>query len=203
MPGRILIVPGLFRDDGIFLEQFAHGAEEDRALFATRSLLERWRMELLGHLPNHALGGDRLMLFTGLARFLLGSGTPRPTSDTCRRTVMALTLARLLREGKLTAWAPLADSPALARDVLISLGELKRGLVPRAKLDLLGREDPSLADLALIWREYDAAMAAIGEVDADELLAKAVEAVMEQLKKTPLPVHKKPAYPNYHKKPTP
>jgi tricorn protease len=37
----------------------------------------------------------------------------------------------------------------------------------------------------------------------DPQLAKAVEVAMEQLRKTPLPVHKKPAYPNYHKRPTP
>jgi tricorn protease len=37
----------------------------------------------------------------------------------------------------------------------------------------------------------------------DPQLIKAVETAMEQLKKTPLPVHKKPAYPNYQRKPAP
>jgi tricorn protease len=33
----------------------------------------------------------------------------------------------------------------------------------------------------------------------DPQLEKAVEVAMEALKKNPLPVHKKPAFPNYHK----
>jgi tricorn protease len=34
----------------------------------------------------------------------------------------------------------------------------------------------------------------------DPQLEKAVEVVMAALKKNPLPVHKKPAFPNYHKR---
>jgi tricorn protease len=33
----------------------------------------------------------------------------------------------------------------------------------------------------------------------DPQLEKAVEVAMEALKKNPLPTHKKPAFPNYHK----
>jgi tricorn protease len=43
--------------------------------------------------------------------------------------------------------------------------------------------------------EYDPQLVRAGH---DSQLEKAVEVVMESLKRSPLPVHKKPAYPNYH-----
>ena len=46
--------------------------------------------------------------------------------------------------------------------------------------------------------EFDPAAVRAGH---DPQLEKAVEIVMAELKKTPPPVHNRPAYPNYHKPP--
>ena len=177
MPGRLLTVPGLFRDDEVFLAGFARGAESDCALCATRSLLERWQGELLQRLPGGVLTGLRLMLFPGLARRILGPAVPAPATETVRRTVMGLVLARLGRAGELRVLTPLAASPSLAADLLIAVGELKRGLVSAEELRRLAERDPNLADLLLCWREYDLAMRSIGQVDGDGLLSMAAEAL--------------------------
>ncbi|MGE5530013.1 MAG: PD-(D/E)XK nuclease family protein [Patescibacteria group bacterium] len=175
MPGRILIVPRLFQDDGAYLDRFAAGGGQDWALLATRSLLERWREELLARSPRRALGGERLMLFAGLARTLLGPGGPRPASEIVRRTVISLVLARLQREGKLRALGSLACTPTLPGELLLAIGELKRGKVPRGMLAAGG--SLLLDDVDLVWREYERDLAAAGWVEEDDLPALATDAV--------------------------
>ncbi|MGE5549352.1 MAG: PD-(D/E)XK nuclease family protein [Bacteroidota bacterium] len=176
MPGRILTVRGLMRADDELIRDFAAGTEADRALLATRSLLRRWEAKLLAQAPGQALGGGRLLLFEGLARQLVGPTPLTPAGEWSRQAVMAATVDRLAKEGRLRRLGPLAASPALAGDLLISIAELKRGMIPEAELGDLARGRAMLADLALCRREYDTAMRAIHRIDGDDLLALAIEA---------------------------
>ncbi|MGQ9778622.1 MAG: PD-(D/E)XK nuclease family protein [Bacillota bacterium] len=174
MAGRLLVVPGLFCDDGPFLAEFARGGEEEAALFATRSLLERWRLDLLRGAATGVIAGWRLFLFGGLARFLLGGPAPRSPAEVSRQVIMAGLLRCLAEEGRLRVLGALAANPYLAKEMAVVYAELRRGLVPRAKLLALAQEDPLAADLVLCFGEYEKRLAAAGWAEEEDLLRLAL-----------------------------
>lgn len=169
-----MLVPDLLRRGEEYREQLAKGAY-DSALLATRSLLEKWREELLAAAPCGAVGGLGLLLFGGLARLILGPLAPRPAGEVARLTAADLALARQCRAGGLGTLGAVAEEPSLAGEVLLALDELARGRVPQEALFRLAGRHPRLADLARLRREYLEIVRRAGIAGTEDLLAAASE----------------------------
>ena len=185
MSGRILVSGRLLYDDRRFLDDYIQGSLPSYAVFATRSLMLRWRGELLRRLPGHAMGGEKLLLFPGLADLILGEETNRPVDEGLRLAVMEMVLGELRREGRLKVLDWEGGARALAREILITVDALRRGMVPADALAKAGRGAGRLSDLLLCWHTYDKRMSMAGWIEPDISLARAIGHVLQQQPLTP------------------
>src|SRR5262245_31375005 len=87
---------------------------------------------------------------------LLGSGPQdglAPVSRLGMEALAARIVARLQREGKLSYFRPVVDTPGFARALALTLDELRNEAVPPVELAKAGLPGADLAQLAVIYEE--------------------------------------------------
>jgi CRISPR/Cas system-associated exonuclease Cas4 (RecB family) len=102
------------------------------------------------------LGVHRLtpmLLATELSAALRAQDGLAPVSRLGMEALAARVVARLLQEGKLSYFRPVADAPGFARALALTLDELRNETVPPPELAKAGLPGADLAQLAVIYEE--------------------------------------------------